>query len=61
MLGRGYTVFAESWLHRRDGRFQLVTKTMTTGVTTETLAKDKTTVIPAKAKPQPKAPVKTTS
>lgn len=26
-VGRGYTVFAESWIHRNDGRFQLVSKT----------------------------------
>lgn len=27
MLGRGYAVFAESWIHRTDGHFQLVSKT----------------------------------
>jgi TonB family protein len=31
MVGRGYTIVAESWLHRTDGKFQLVSKTLTTG------------------------------
>ncbi|CAN5362051.1 hypothetical protein BH09PSE6_BH09PSE6_23460 [soil metagenome] len=63
MLGRGYTVFAESWLHRVDGRFQLVTKTMTTGEVETNVARGKNEVVPAKAtKPAaPKAPVKTAS
>ncbi|CAN5161009.1 hypothetical protein BH10PSE17_BH10PSE17_04260 [soil metagenome] len=63
MLGRGYTVFAESWLHRVDGRFQLVTKTMTTGDVDTNVAKGKNEILPAKAsKPvPPKTPIKTAS
>ncbi len=66
MLGRGYTVLAESWLHRTDGRFQLISKTMTTGAPdTSNLAsnRDGATVVPAKAtKPAPtKTASKTTS
>ena len=28
MVGRGFTILAESWLHRTDGKFQLISKTL---------------------------------
>ncbi|WP_085315062.1 energy transducer TonB family protein [Derxia lacustris] len=44
-LGIGYTIFSESWLHRSDGRFQLISKTLTTAVPTPAYAE----AAPAKA------------
>ncbi|WP_051379058.1 energy transducer TonB family protein [Derxia gummosa] len=57
-LGLGYTIFSESWLHRADGRFQLISKTLTAGSGPALAA---TTAKPATQTAQAKPVTKTAS
>lgn len=59
MVGRGYTIVAESWLHRNDGKFQLISKTLTTGSgVPDNLASNKSAKVSTASAPATKPVVK---
>jgi TonB family protein len=59
MVGRGYTIVAESWLHKNDGKFQLISKTLSTGSgVPDNLASNKSSKISTVSAPASKPAVK---